>query len=247
MPIRALIFDLWGTLVEDSTQRDESRRTTRLRLVSAALGAAGHPYSEEAISAAFPSFIEQHDALHGAGRDITAPEKVELFLRCIHPDLPRRLSSDSLRAFEDALIGSIRLHPPLPAPGALEVLAEARRRGLAVALISNTGISPGHVLRDLLAEQGLLQYLQVLTFSDEACFVKPAPEMFHCTLEALGVAPADAVMIGDLPHADVAGALAVGMWAVQVGDKQADNVQPHARIDTLHELFPALERLGLMD
>lgn len=238
---------LWGTLVEDSTQRDESRRTTRLRLVSAALGAAGHPYSEEAISAAFPSFIEQHDALHGAGRDITAPEKVELFLRCIHPDLPRRLSSDSLRAFEDALIGSIRLHPPLPAPGALEVLDEARRRGLALGLISNTGISPGHVLREILADCGLLSFLQVQTYSDEACFAKPAPEMFHCTLEALGVTPADAVMIGDLPHTDIAGARAVGMWTLQIGEQQAEGVEPHARIDTLHELFRALEELGLMD
>ncbi|MDP2674433.1 MAG: HAD family hydrolase [Dehalococcoidia bacterium] len=158
--------------------------------------------------------------------------------------MARRLPPAGSRAVDEALVGAIRHHPPVPAPGAHDVLEEARRRGLGVGLVSNTGITPGYVLRALLAESGLLAYLQALTFSDEACLAKPAPEMFLCTLEALRVAPANAVFVGDMPHADLAGALAVGMWAVQMGDKQLNGVQPHARIDALPELFGALEGLG---
>ncbi len=37
------------------------------------------------------------------------------------------------------------------------------------------------------------------------------------------------------------------MTAVQVGDREQAGVTPDARLDTLDELFPALQRLGLLD
>ena len=171
---------------------------------------------------------------------------MSFFLERIEPDLAGRFGTDAWRAIEDALVAPGRLLPPLPAPGAVGVLQEAQRRGLALGLISNTGLTPGYVLREILADHGLLSLFQVLTFSDEARLAKPAAEIFHCTLEALGVQPADALFIGDMPALDVAGPQAVGMYAVQVGDQQLDGVQPHARIDALPELFPALDRLGLL-
>ncbi len=246
MAIRALVFDLWGTLLLDSPQKQEPRGRTRVRLACEALAAAGRPYPEEAVASALEAFSEEHRALHAQGRDIAAPERVELFLEQIEPGLGRRLPPDALRAVEDALATPGRLTPPLPAPGAGETLQEAQRRGLALGLISNTGLTPGYVLREVLADHGLLPYLQVLTFSDEARLVKPAEGIFRCTLEALGVEPAAAVFIGDMPALDVGGPQAVGMWAVQVGDQHLDGVEPHARIDGLPDLFPALERLGLL-
>jgi len=246
MPLRALVFDLWGTLVEDSVVREEPRRLVRVHLVCQALAVSRHPYTEETVAGAFEAYNKWHGALVAEGRDVAWPERLERFLEHLEPGLARRLPPAGRRAVDEALVGAIRHHPPLPAPGAHDVLEEARRRGLGVGLVSNTGITPGYVLRALLAESGLLAYLQALTFSDEACLAKPAPEMFLCTLEALRVAPANAVFVGDMPHADLAGALAVGMWAVQMGDKQLNGVQPHARIDALPELFGALEGLGIV-
>jgi FMN phosphatase YigB (HAD superfamily) len=246
MAIRALLFDLWGTLIEDSRRQEEPRSQTRARLVAQALDAAGHPCPHDEVALALQAFNKEHSALHAQGLDIAPPERLERFLRVLAPGLAERLAPNGQRAVEDALVAAIRLHPPLPAPGSHETLLEAQRRGLGLGLVSNTGISPGYALRELLADFGLLHYLQALTFSDEICLVKPAPELFRCTLEVLGVAPSDAVFIGDLPHTDMAGALGVGMWAVQIGDQQADGVEPHARIESLTELFPALERLGLL-
>ena len=250
MPIRALLFDLWGTLVVDNSQRDEPRHRARLQLSCEALAAAGSAHPEEVVATALQKLGEEHGALHGRGRDIAVPEKVELFLESIEHGLSHRLPPDALGAVEHALVIPGRLTPPLSAPGARDTLEEARRRGLALGLVSNTGLTPGYVLRGVLADHGLRPYLQVLTFSDEARLAKPAEEIFRCTLEALGskgVAPADAVFIGDTPANDVAGPQAVGMWTVQVGDRQLDGVQPHARIDALPDLFPALERLGLLE
>ncbi len=246
MAIRALVFDLWGTLIVDDPQRDEPRRATRARLALEALRSAGCPYPEETVTAALRSLGREHGVLHGQGRDISVPEKVELLLERIEPGLAQQLSPDALRAVERALVTPGRLSPPMPASGAMDVLLDAQRRDLALGLISNTGVTPGYVLREILADFGLLPYLQVLTFSDEACLAKPAKEIFSCTLEALAVEPDAAVFIGDTPAIDVAGPQAVGMWAVQVGDQQLDGVRPHARIDALPALFPALEDLGLL-
>ena len=246
MAIRALVFDLWGTLIVDNPQRDEPRRATRARLALEALRSAGCPYPEETVTAALRALGNEHGVLHRQGRDIPVPEKVELFLESIERGLSHRLLPDALRAVEQALVTPGRLSPPRPAPGAVDVLLDAQRRDLATGLISNTGLTPGYVLREILADYGLLPYLQVLTFSDEACLAKPAREIFGCTLEALAVEPADAVFIGDTPAIDVAAPQAVGMWAVQVGDQQLDGVRPHARIDALPALFPVLEDLGLL-
>jgi FMN phosphatase YigB (HAD superfamily) len=48
--------------------------------------------------------------------------------------------------------------------------------------------------------------------------------------------------VGDNPHNDVAGSLAAGMFAVQIGAKVREGVTavPCVRIDTLAELIPAL-------
>ena len=45
---------------------------------------------------------------------------------------------------------------------------------------------------------------------------KPDPLPFRCALDALGIDASHAVFVGDRPHKDVAGAIAVGMRAVRV-------------------------------
>ena len=246
MTVRALVFDLWGTLLLDSPERIEPRRATRQRLVREALAGAGRVYPEGRVAAALEGLDEAYRRLHSGGRDVATDERLVILLDGIEPGLAERLSPKALEAIEDAVASPGRLTPPLPAPGAQEVLEQARRRKLRLGLVSNTGVTPGYVLRDILADHGLRGPLEVLTFSDEARLAKPAPEIFQCTLEALHVTPERAVFIGDTPKLDIAGPRAIGMWAVQVGQQQPDGVRPHARIDSLPELFPALRKLGLL-
>ena len=108
-------------------------------------------------------------------------------------------------------------------------------------------MTPGYVLREILDELGLLEYLEAMTFSNEARLVKPTEAVYTCTLEVLGVDAREAVFIGDSPGPDVAAPQQLGMTAVQIGDQQLDGVTPDARLETLDELFPALVRLGLVD
>ena len=185
--------------------------------------------------------------MHAAGRDVSQPERMLLLLDHIESGLAARLSPDALIAFENAVLGGQDVDPPLAAAGAAEALEEAHSRDLKVGLVSITGLTPGYVLREVLADLELLQHLQVMTFSDEARLAKPADAVYRCTLEALGVEAHEAVFIGDSPGPDIAAPQKLGMTAVQVGGQHLDGVTPNARVETLEELFPALRRLGLVD
>ena len=80
-----------------------------------------------------------------------------------------------------------------------------RRANLKLGLVSNTS-------RDLdafVGHHGL--NVDAWVSSGVHGKVKPSPSIFKAVLELLGVAPAEAVMIGDSPEDDVAGAEAVGI------------------------------------
>ena len=75
---------------------------------------------------------------------------------------------------------------------------------------------------------------------------KPSPQFFKAALDDLGVAPEDALMVGDDIEVDVGGALSSGIAAVQVrtGKFRAEalatsGVTPTAIIDSINDL-PAL-------
>jgi len=109
-------------------------------------------------------------------------------------------------AFVDAYIEALRFEL---VPGAAEAVTSLRRRGLALAVVSNWDIA----LPDHLAELGLGQ-LPVFT-SAAAGSAKPDPKPFLLALDALGVRPERALHVGDKVD-DELGAKAAGMhfaWA----------------------------------
>ncbi len=97
-------------------------------------------------------------------------------------------------------------------PYAVEVLSSLRSAGVGVAVICDSGFSPGRVIRELFRRAGLYDLVQVWAFSDEVGGCKPRPEMFACALDGLGIAdPSTALHIGDLWRTDVCGGRAYGM------------------------------------
>jgi len=103
--------------------------------------------------------------------------------------------------------------PPEPMPSAvytLPLLAERYR----LAVICDTGYSPGSVLRELLERNGMLAYFEYLYFSNEHGMSKPDVRVFQHTLAALDVRAPEAAHVGDIQRTDIAGAQAAGMAAV---------------------------------
>jgi putative hydrolase of the HAD superfamily len=115
----------------------------------------------------------------------------------------------------------------------LPTLAELRRHGLKLGLVSNTARDlPAFVAHHELDVDAVLG-------AREHGKIKPDPSIFAAVLAALGVEPARAVMVGDSPEDDVGGALALGMSAFLVDRGGAYPDYP-GRLNGLRELPGAL-------
>ncbi len=243
MPLKAVLFDLWETLIQDHPDRAHPRRAWRIEAVQAIFDRHGFEIDHLAVGTALDATNLALNRLHDEGRDVDAPGRATLLIDLLEQQSGRR-APDSC---SDELLETIAAMPLDMAPqlsaGAFEALTSVRELGLATALVSNTGMTTAPNLRLMIRHYGIEGLFDSLLFSDELQIAKPDPRIFHAAARHLGVEAAECAFVGDNPHNDVAGSLAVGMFAVQIGTKTRQGVSavPHARIDTLSELAPALQ------
>jgi putative hydrolase of the HAD superfamily len=91
----------------------------------------------------------------------------------------------------------------------------------------------------------ILEYFDVLSFSDELRIRKPHPQIFLSTLEKLKSAPSTSIHIGDEFHTDVKGAKGVGMTAIHFNKGGCDyqEIRPDYSIRKLKEIRKIVQRL----
>ena len=244
MTLKAVLLDLWGTLIIDPEYRSGPRQAWRAANVLAALRRHGRdpdlPAVDAALKALSASLIEMHDA----GRDVSSPRRVDLFLGYLDHGSISGFSKAALAEIEAAIIDMRDDVAPRLDEDAVETLAAIKSAGLKTGLISNAGITAAPVLRRMLAGYGLSPHLDVLVFSDELELAKPDRRVFEHALAGLGIEAGEAAFVGDSPHNDIFGAQAAGLLAVQVGDRDHDVIRPDARIERLGDLLPTLRRLS---
>lgn len=109
----------------------------------------------------------------------------------------------------------------------LAVLAQARARGLKLALLSNLATP----YKQPVFELGLAKCFDVRVFSCDVGLAKPGRPIFEYTAGRLGLPLPELIMIGDSRRDDIRGARAAGM--------QALHIEPRGRGDIrrLAELF----------
>jgi HAD superfamily hydrolase (TIGR01549 family) len=113
------------------------------------------------------------------------------------------------------------------------VLQRLRGAGLKLGLVSNTSRDLGAFVRHFGLE------VDAWLASGSYGKVKPSPLIFRAALELVACNPADALMVGDSPEDDVAGARAVGMRALLL-DREGRFPDQGERIESLDELPDAL-------
>ncbi len=130
----------------------------------------------------------------------------------------------------------------LAVPGAAAALEFLTLAGVRCALICDTGLTPGDVVRHHLERLGILEYLEVCIFSDEVGVPKPDPRVFRAALEPFGVQPADAVHGGAVRRTDVAGARGFGMARLRIrarNDDRSELPEADGVVDSHAELLQA--------
>jgi len=114
-------------------------------------------------------------------------------------------------------------------------VAALRTAGLRIGLVSNSSRD----VQEFARHHGLEVDAGISSFHHG--YTKPHASIFRAVLDLLGVGPAEAVMVGDTIADDIEGALAVGMRAAILVDREARRVDFDPRIGTLHELLPLLD------
>jgi len=206
----AVTFDCWNTLLREEDWHEAHRR--RVDALFHAARETGARVEPEQASAAFDHAWQRHIDLWIAGTASGARDVAGWAMHELGAQTHGAAFELLVATFENASHSS----RVVPLDGAVETVAALARAGVPAALICDTGLTPGRIVREHLARLGLLAGLRAQLFSDEVGVPKPDARIFHAALGALGIEAAGAVHVGDLRRTDVAGARGVGMGSVRI-------------------------------
>jgi len=184
--MRAVIFDLWDTLVLWSTEAhsDLMART-----------AAHVGVETETLREAFEETYRERSV--GPLRENIRVVLDSLGLDGDHGEEVMRLRREQTRSVL------------VPREGALETLEELRHRGLRRGLISVCSSD----VEDVWDETLLAPHLDDVVLSCTVGLRKPDPEIYLLSCQRLGVDPGECLFVGDGANDELAGAERVGMRA----------------------------------
>lgn len=206
MKYKAVIFDLFGTLIEKFSLREGNDVLGRMASV---LGAPLDDFRR----LYFSTFNER-----GLGVFRSIEENIEYIggRLGLHPE-------DS----KIKLAGRIDLEYTArllkPRQGATEVLSNLKAQGYKTGLISDCSTSiPG-----MLSSLPFISLIDVPVFSSFVGILKPDPRIYKIALERLAVTAGKCLYIGDGDDQELTGAAQAGMHPVLIRDPYEDSTDVH--------------------
>jgi putative hydrolase of the HAD superfamily len=235
--IKAITFDLWNTLLED-----KHFNAPRLQATAEALRYHGTPRSPEEIKEAYISAARAYRReWEEDQRHMTVERRIRHMLQRLNVKPEEEIIREMIDRFEDCFLED----PPTLKEGVEETL-DALDGRYRLGIISDTGVTPGTLIRELLDRRGLLHHFASTVFSDETGYCKPHPNQFRRALRELDAEPHEAIHVGDLIRTDIAGAQAIGMTAVWVqteGKTAPDHTHPDYTVTKLNQILTLPEIL----
>lgn len=189
VPTRAVVFDLFGTLVTYPPG------AVHVRLMAEKLGV-------------------EFEALHGAWRKLRPQRDAGVLdtrgsLRICCGDLRIEPTSDQLDA---ASAGLVAFFEGLltPRPGALWTIGLLRDRGLRIGMVSDSNIE----VAQRWSRTAFAPCVDAAVFSSEEHVRKPDPALFRAVCERLAIPAPDCLYVGNGDGDELAGATSFGMRAL---------------------------------
>ena len=232
MSSRAVVFDLFGTLVDNHSFIGSPSAEWRemLRQMATAVGA-----DPDAFDAGWAKDAPQRTA--GAFDTVEACVASVCTALSLEPDQSCISQAATMRV-------EFMRRGLSPRPDAVATLQALRDAGLRIGLVSNC-IPDIPLLWEATPFAALID---VAIFSAAVRLAKPDPRIFQLACDRLGVAPHDALFVADGEGGELAGAASIGMQAVLIRCSYADPLghrRPHVEpwggpaVDWLREV-PAL-------
>jgi len=221
-----ILFDIDDTLIDHSAAVRDGVNALHQQLGPAEEPSAFHAAWVRAMKTYFPRFLSRELSYedqrrarmrHTVGPNLSDAQADELF------DVYFRIYETSWSLFPDVL-------PSL-----------AELSGHRLGIISNGN---GAEQRSKLERTGIADRFEFVHISDDCGHAKPAAEIFLRACTMAGVAPQDAMYIGDLYEIDAIGARAAGLhgvWLNRDASHDRDDAAPTIRgLDELPSLIRAL-------
>lgn len=218
---KAILFDLDGTLIDSAP---DIHAATNTLLAHDGLGPLSLEQVKSMIGEGTRRLVER--AFAACGRALDPAELTDRYNRMVP-------------LYAANLTGLTTLMP-----GTVEALQALHAAGAAMALVTN---KPDFAIAEILSHFGLSRYFPVIVGGDAGVPHKPAPDMLFLALERLGgVAPVDAVFVGDSP-ADARSAQAAATTLVLIeggySREPLSSLGADAVLPDMHGLPAIIERL----
>jgi len=246
--IQVITFDFWDTIVTDNS--DEAIRKER-----------GLPTKKQAREDLFIKEIAQHhpnfsqkrivEAFDYANQQAVHSWKVEHYTCTVAERLQKGLDHLQIaktpgfdKLIHDFEIMEVEIQPII-LPKAVETI-QALSKQYRLGIISDTIITPGTGLRQILKDNDLLHCFETFVFSDEAGAAKPAPKVFELAQAGFNVPYENMVHVGDREGNDILGPIKMGMKAILYTgavDRDSKNTKANAictHYDQLQEIVATL-------
>jgi HAD superfamily hydrolase (TIGR01509 family) len=208
MPVKALIFDFDGTILDTETPEFESWQAV---------------YAGFGCELPLPQWVNTI----GRGHDQITFDPYAYLQSCAGKNINR----DEVRARRRQLFAELLARQPLRA-GVLEYIREAQEAGLRLAIASSSDRAwiEGH-----LARFNLLDYFEVVRCADDVVRTKPDPELYLSAVAALNLLPSEVIAIEDSPNGALA-ARQADIFCVTIPNPMTQHLIFHSPDLTLNSL-----------
>lgn len=201
--LAGVIFDIGGTLIYPSTTDEDCIRGLTVWLTD-----QGWPPAVEAALREARRWVLATTAR--TGRQHTMQEGIRRALQRLGMPVP---DAGFIEAAEHVFFRP-ELSGYRPFPHAVRLLHRLAQAGVSVGCISN---ATSHWLIEQIVDQmGFRPFLDPVVSSAGFGWTKPDPKIFRSVLDAWGISPDRAAMVGDTLAVDIAGGRGVGMRTLYV-------------------------------
>lgn len=213
--IKGIIFDFWGTLVENGVYPSPIKRVRYILQLNI-------PFSEYVVEFEEAFMTEKFKDLYEGFARVCEKFGIR--------DDPRTM---------DVLVGMWNKNKMLAKPYLETVeMLEALKKDYKLALISNTDCFS---LRDVMQKFDLEKYFDSVVLSCDANMLKSNPEMFRKVLDELGLEKDDVLMVGDSVESDIKSAERAGVRALLIDRRNRMEVKD--KIMNIREIREFLKKI----
>lgn len=240
--IEAITFDLWNTLFENISYSD-----MRFDFLTEFFQNKSIFVNLTELQEIFYTQFEFIDIEYKKDQfiHISTTERVTMFLK----KLNLRLTNNDINLVVNHFESIMLQKPALLKKGVIETLQNLKGK-YKLGLISDTGITPGKIIRKVLDDYGILSFFDTTIFSDETGYYKPHPIPFSKALKHLDCKnPNNAVHIGDLLETDVKGAKNYQMKTIWLRDSNKkdliakSDLNPDYIIEEITQILDIIQKL----